>query len=343
MKSQTTGLYLRGKSYWLAATLEGFGRCRVSLKTEDLAEAITAAKHVRQFPHRYFNRTEGDLLELFLDHQARKGISRARIDLCRIVLGDLMRHTGSKLDRVTAVMASKWFTALLSRVKPKSAKDYLGVVTVYYRWAIDAGHSRTSPVALIVPPKIRPQPRRVFLAPNDALRVLDAAEEPDLRFAIYCGLHCGLRRAEVIASRPHWFDLTNGLLHVQNEVDWLTKDRDNRTIPLTAEFLDFLAWYGIQSPYMFRPEVAQKMSNKSWRYRTDFAKQFNGHMERLNLGHVTFHDLRRTFASLHVSFGTPIYSVSKWLGDDVSIVESTYGHLLPNDARINDPWTKARG
>ena len=343
MKKEISGIYLRGKVYWLAATLESWGRIRVSLKTEDLAEAITAARHVRAFPERYFNRQSGDLKELFLSHQDRKGISRARIDLSRIVLDELTRVTETTLDRVTAAGAGRWWTALVGRVKPKSAKDYLGVVTVFFRWAIDAGHVKSSPVALIVPPKIRPQPRRVFLRPEDALRVLDAATEDDLRFAIFCGLHCGLRRGEVIASRPHWFDLVNGLLHVQNEADWLTKDRDNRTIPLTAEFREFLTGYGLRSPYMFRPDVKPKASNKTWRYRTDFAKQFAGHMDRLGLGHVTFHDLRRTFASLHASFGTSIFIISKWLGDNVDVVESTYGHLIPNDERINDPWTKARG
>jgi len=342
MKSQSAGIYLRGKTYWLAATLEAFGRVRVSLKTEDLAEAITAARHVRAFPERYFNRQTGDLIELFLQRQERRGISRSRLVYSRVALTDLADYAGP-LDGVTVAAAGRWFDGLSKRVKQATANQHLKVIVLFYRWAIEAGHVKASPIAGIVPPKVRPQPRRVFLTPADALRVLDEAEDPDLRFAIYCALHCGLRRGEIIASRPHWFDLEAGLLHVQNESDWLTKDRDNRTIPLTNEFLDFLAWYGVQSPYMFRPYVKPKATNRTGFYRTNFAVHFRGHVDRLGLGHVTFHDLRRTFASLHVSFGTPIYSVAKWLGDDVSIVESTYGHLLPNDERINDPWVKARG
>lgn len=49
----------------------------------------------------------------------------------------------------------------------------------------------------------------------------------------------------------------------------------------------------------------------------------------------TFHDLRRTFASLLVSKGVSIYKVAKWLGDGVTVVESTYGHLLPADDDID--------
>ncbi len=342
MKQQLTGLWLRGKTYWLAATIPGFGRMRVSLQTADLAEAITKARHVRAFPERYFNLVDGDLVELFLAHQERRGISRARIVYSRVALVDLVTAAGP-LDAVTAAGADRWWASLSKRVKQATANQHFKVIVLFYRWAIQAGHVKTSPIASIIPPKVRPQPRRVFLTPDDALRVLDAAEDPDLRFAIYCALHCGLRRGEIIAARPHWFDLRAGLLHVQNETDWLTKDRDNRTIPLTREFMEFLAWYGIQSPYMFRPEVMPKDTNRTGFYRTNFAVQFRTHADRLGLGHITFHDLRRTFASLHVSHGTPIYHVAKWLGDGVGIVEGTYGHLLPNDERINDPWTKARG
>jgi len=332
------GLWLRGETYWLDASLPERGRVRISLETAHAAEAMRKAEEIRAFPDRFFDRESGDLVELFLKHQERRGISQARRDFSRIALAEVQKSAGGKIGHLSPPMAARWWSALLARVKPKTAKDYLGVATVFFRWAVDAGHVKVSPVALIIPPRIRPSPRRVFLTPADARMVIDEADDPELRFALLCALHCGLRRGEVIAARPHWFDLTAGLLHVQNETDWLTKDRDNRTIPLTAEFREFLAWYGIQSPYMLRPEVLPKKTNRTWRYRTDFVKQFNGHMARLGLGHVTFHDCRRTFASMHVSHGTPIYHVAKWLGDEIGVVESTYGHLLPNDDRINGPW-----
>ena len=61
-------------------------------------------------------------------------------------------------------------------------------------------------------------------------------------------------------------------------------------------------------------------------------------MEDSGLPSFTFHDLRRTFASLHVSAGTSIYKVAKWLGDEVRVVEESYGHLIPQDLEINKAW-----
>ena len=338
--SQQKGITRRGKIFWLAFTLAG-KRHRLSLETQDLAEAITKSRMIRAYPERYLNREHGDILEMFIDHQRRRQISQARLDLCRTVLTELRKHAGGKLENLTRSAAARWQQVLTARIQPKSVRDYLGAASVFYRWAVDARHCKESPVALLIPPKIRPKPRRVFLLPEQALMVLDNCQDQELKFALYCALHCGLRRGEIIASRPHWFDLVGGSVHVQNETDWLTKDRDNRSIPLTAEFKEFLKTYGIRSPYMLRPEILPNPAS-TYRYRTDFARGFNAYMDRLGLGHVTFHDLRRTFASLHASRGTPLYHICKWLGDDISVVEKTYAHLLPNDDRINDPWTQAR-
>lgn len=336
------GLWLRGDTYWLAATMPGFGRVRVSLHTQDMAEAIVEARKVRLFPERYFAKREGSVLEDFMEHQERRGISATHRKQSRRVLTEFQKACGGRLESASAAAAHRWWNDLSTRVASKTAKDYLAILTFFYKWAMAAGIAKFSPIVLIIRPKLRPSVRKSYLQPADALRVLDECQDPELSFCLYCALHCGMRRGEIIASRPHWFDLKAGLLHIQNEDDWLVKDRCNRTIPITQEFQGFLAWYGIQSPYMLRPEVTDKPKT-SHEYRTDFRKLFLNHMARLEIEGVTFHDLRRTFASLHVSRGTPLYHVAKWLGDHPNVVESTYGHLLPNDARINDPWTQARG
>ena len=64
---------------------------------------------------------------------------------------------------------------------------------------------------------------------------------------------------------------------------------------------------GIGGGFVFRPQVVPGKS----KYRADFQKSFNALLERCGLGEFTFHDLRRTFASLLVSRGVSIYKVSK--------------------------------
>lgn len=50
-------------------------------------------------------------------------------------------------------------------------------------------------------------------------------------------------------------------------------------------------------------------------------------------GFIRPHDLRRTWASLAVQSGTPIYEVASVLGDDVGTVEKHYGFLAPGHLR----------
>ena len=203
------GLWLRGDTYWLAATLPGYGRIRISLKTADMAEAIVEARKVRLFPERYLGEQSGSLLEEFFAHQERRGVSASHLKNTRRILTQFQGD--GKLESISVTAANKWWTKTLQETAPVSAKAYLKAVVFFYKWAIGAGKVKTSPVALIVPPKVRPSVRKSFLVPADALRVLDACEDEDLKFCLYCALHCGLRRGEVVAARPHWFDQTPSL------------------------------------------------------------------------------------------------------------------------------------
>lgn len=103
---------------------------------------------------------------------------------------------------------------------------------------------------------------------------------------------------------------------------------------MTNEFKAFLEVYGLRSPFMLRPEIEPG----KYRYRYDFRKAFDGLVERAGLADVTFHDLRRTFASLLVSKGVSLYKVAKWLGDELETVQQHYGHLIPQDDEINVIW-----
>jgi len=102
---------------------------------------------------------------------------------------------------------------------------------------------------------------------------------------------------------------------------------------------DLRAWvrdvYGLRSPFMLAPAV----KHGRYRYRFDFRKGFDALVRRCDLRDVTFHDLRRTFASLLVSRGVSLYKVAKWLGDELDTVQAYYGHLIPQDAEINASWS----
>ncbi len=236
------------------------------------------------------------------------------------------------LDSVSTQSLQEWADNKLRTVKPSTVAAYLFSIRKYYDWLIiHQIVSGKNPVIGVTLPRHRKPFRRVFVSRDTACRLITECTDAELKYILFCGFHSGLRFGEVVASRPEWFSLPDALLHVTRCEDWDTKDHEDRTIPLTDAFLAFLRVYGLPSPYMLYPE---KRVGGRHRYRYDFKRKFYNYLRRKNV-RMTFHDCRRTFASLHASAGTSIYKIAKWLGDDVGVVQRHYGHLEPRDTEIN--------
>jgi integrase len=160
-------------------------------------------------------------------------------------------------------------------------------------------------------------------------------EAEDLKFILYAGFHAGLRRKEIGMAKVFWFDVDHGRIHAQNmpDEDFTLKDRDNRTIDMSDEFEAFLTEYlSGRKPgeFVLRPEKIKGI----WKYRYDFSRMVEGHFKNAGVK-CSIHDMRRSFASNLVSSGVSIYTVAKWMGDRVDVVEKSYGYLAPNTGEIN--------
>lgn len=176
--------------------------------------------------------------------------------------------------------------------------------------------------------------RKNWLKLDVANRVITNAKDLDLKFILFAGFHTGLRKSEILAAKVHWFDLGAGLLHVQNDVEtgFMLKDRENRTVPLTKEFNDFLRGFLANADpnlYALRPLKQKGISE----YRYDFDSLFKTHIRVCGVV-CSVHDMRRSFASNLVSHGISVYKVAKWLGDGLGVVDRSYGHLAPMDSDV---------
>ena len=181
--------------------------------------------------------------------------------------------------------------------------------------------------------------RKNWLKDQEAERgIVEARKLKDqtLAFVLFCGFHAGLRRSEICYAKVDWFDLDAGLLHVQNDPGsgFILKDRENRTVPLTKGFKEFLNEFLAgrdHNEFAVHPQKSKKVVGG---YRWDFCKLFDNHIRRCGV-RCTIHDMRRSFASNLVSHGVSIYKVARWLGDGVQVVERSYGHLAPADSDID--------
>lgn len=172
--------------------------------------------------------------------------------------------------------------------------------------------------------------RSEFRPPALRDKLIANCKREDLRFALFCGFHAGMRKQEIIEARPDWFNLKAGSIHVRKTDTFRPKDREDRHIPMTKAFKAFLKKYGLRSPFMLHPEVSHGES----RYRWDFRRPWADYVAQHKCPRVTPHVARHTFASLLASVGVSIYKIAQWLGDDVRVVQKHYAKLLPKNADI---------
>lgn len=348
------GIRMRRGVFWFRGRIDG-EVVQWSLGTSDEAQAILNYRRKRAELRMEQAEVQEEIpkgwksaVAAYMEHQRGRGNSRATLDNDAALLLAFGRDMEwSSVRDVTTASVEKWMQRYNNQ---RTRFGYLEKLHRFLRWA----KVSPNPCAGIERPRKMPRAfRKRFLSREEAERVLATPYTPpprigeesarkstisdeDLKFALYCALHAGLRKGEVCAARPNWFDVKAGLLHVLREADWRTKDQEDRTIPLTKEFVAFLRGYGMRSPYMLKPE---KKPGKHL-YRVDFKVAFRRHMKTCGISGVTFHDLRRTFASLHVSSGTPLFVVAKWLGDGLAVTERHYGHLAHDRGYIEKAWEK---
>lgn len=329
-----TGVFKRGARYWFRFSWDGKQRF-VNLGTDHEADAINQAMRVLAAPAEWVAGADqvAQLLDRFLALKTARGVSSAWTTEEKTRLNAFFRDWKIKHPTdISPAKVTQWMDLHWAR-NQDTGNSYRASLARFTKWLREHGHISTDPCEGIPRRKAKMRVRKRFLSRDECRRILDFCTDPDLRLCLYFGLHCGLRKGEALQVAPHWIDLQNGLLHVQASKDWQPKDRDNRTIPLTREFLEFLRPFATREPFIVRPDV---VAGKS-RYRWDFRLPLTELLEEVGIK-CTFHDLRRTFASQLVSSGVSAYKVARWLGDGMAVVEAHYGHLVPNDEDINKAW-----
>lgn len=339
-RAEIRGIYKRGSVYWLRQQ-RNHKRVAISLETGDFAEAIQKANEIRDRPEL----NEGGLIEAeiarYLDHKFEKGeFTRNTKHNAEQFLAHLPRIIGNVAPhRVTLADAKRFYDALKARkMAESSAQTYVAHARSFFRWAVDVARScEKNPFDGLELPELVQVARKEFCRPELRDKLINECTREDLKFILFCGFDEGLRRNEIVEARPSWFDLDNRLLTI-TKIDarmaeamgldpFDLKDKEERTIPLSKPFTAFLkGWLNRDDDYCLDPGGRRGVS----RYRYDPRRFFEDYMTAKKCEWVTFHTMRRTFASIQATNGTPIYTIAKWIGDDVETTQRHYGHLIPD-------------
>jgi len=340
MGAKIKGINQRGKIYWLRTQKNG-RLLQMSLETEDYVEAVKKAALILQKPD--LNPTQGLKadLALFTKYQLEHHLWTESTEDSK---GAVLQKFGRwchwlATDEIRPRHVLDWYEALRKEKKKNgeplhegTAHTYLNALRSFFKWAVEQKPpiARENPVVGLNLGQVLHAPRRKFCTYEQRDQILAGAPNDDLRFILYCGFHAGLRKKEIIEARPEWFDIERGVLHVVQTATFVPKDKEDRTVPLTAEFKKFLTGYGLRSPYMLKPDVKKGKSV----YRYDFDRPYFNYLVPLGYRWVTPHVMRHTFGSLLASSGCSIFKIAVWMGDEVRTAQKHYAHLLPVDSDI---------
>ena len=333
------GIFKRGEVFWLRYS-SGGEQIRVTLDTTNPDEAIKRANELRGRPvvSKTTGKTVGGKTEL--DRRLEQYVAEKLSDGTFVsTSADAAKLAGKRFAEYMAITdPSRITTALLKlfymrvngtapKVKgqklptPKSestARTYVARVGTFARWAGMRVES----------PKFGTDaPSRKTVIPWERVEELLAISKGEMKYILFCGFRAGMRRAEIIAARPEWFDLDSRLIHIP-AIDRVSgfspKSGNGRTIPLTKKFAAF-----IKSEYsdwdtrkfVLRPKVEQG----KWRYRFDFRNMFEA-FARTHCPKLTPHVMRHSYASHLANGGIGIAQLSAWTGDKITTLEKHYLH-----------------
>jgi integrase len=326
------GIYLRGSIYWLNFQRHG-KRSFVSLETNDFTEACKRAANVRAAPGLQSSIGFPSEIDAFLAYKRRKNQFTASSAHGR---GYILRAFARECGKISPVYVTpndvaRFYDDRLHRFSASTANSYAMILRSFFNWCVQVAHIlRQNPCQGLELAEEQGTRMRDFCTESQRDLLISTCTRDDLLFVFYCGFHAGLRKNEIIEARPFWFDLGAGLLHLRKTSTINFKDREERTVPLTIQFLEFLKGYRLREPYMLAPKVVHGKN----RYRYDFTRPFKEHAAMNGLGWVTPHTMRHTFASLLASAGVSLYKISVWMGDDPRVVDRRYARLKPRDEDI---------
>ncbi len=345
----TSGIYKMpgSKFFWYRWTEHG-KRYAVSLKTEDEATAIVkklaiikdverrgSSSYRKQAGEPEPQTQMGNVIKKYLEfakNRDRKPMSPGTAKTVSYELKMFAKELGiESLRDLQPDSMQLWLRSLKKSKSAETLRSYCRDLKAFRRYLVDQHLVRE--LNELDTPDAPPVGRRNFLEQDVVDKVIDAATDPDLKFILHCGFSAGLRRNEISEARVDWFDLNRGLVHVFSGNGFTTKDRDGRSVPLKKNFKEFLKTYlSGRNPgeYVLEPT---KQKGRS-RYRFDPNRRVRSHFAKCGV-RSSWHDMRRAFASNLVSRGESIYIVSRWLGDLVSVVEKSYGHLGPAAGNVD--------
>lgn len=245
-------------------------------------------------------------------------------------------------------------------LSPKTVRHVLSLVSDIFAYAVRMGIVRENPCVRVVLPKLVRKEKKIYTV-EETVRLMELLRKEPVKYRAFFFLliYSGCRRGELLGLEWRDVDFANCLISIRRTscytpdrgtyTDTTKTEQSKRTLKLPQEVMDILCelrdfqlrqadifgdkW--VESGRLFTKENGEPQHpNTSYHWLEKFCAR-NG------LPFYGLHSFRHLFASLLVSNGVDIVTVSGVLGHSaVSTTSNIYCHML-EDARVRASDTVA--
>ena len=258
-----------------------------------------------------------------------------------------------KIQNITVDILQQYFNEKRSngrldgngRLSPQSLRLHKNVINQTLKFAQKNGLISENPCEFVVLPKSE-RFESTFYTAKQMKTLFKAIEGDVLADLIKITAIYGLRRSEVLGIKKDSIDFENNLLNIKHTVlqvgkKIIEKDKtknatSRRSFPLTDEtkaiFQKILADEK-ENRKLFGKEYHENDYIFKWDdgkpFMPDYVtKHFSKLLEKNNLPHIRFHEIRHSCASLLLNENWTLKDVQEYLGHaDITTTANIYGHL----------------
>lgn len=272
----------------------------------------------------------------WLDEYAKPKLSLKTIQGYKDYLNNrIIPYFGNiKLKDIKAYNIQQFLNSLTSELSTCSIKKYKALLSVMLNTAVKWQIIDFNPCVYVDLPKGKNNKViPVFLTKEEANNLLNCLHAEDLKYQIIVrlALQCGMRRSEIVGLTWNDIDFTNNTININKTLSYLkgqgqivanTKNESSkRIIYANEDLIRLICTLPQNSNFLFNKE-----------HIDDITKWFNRFLKRHNLRHMRFHDLRHTHATLLISGGVNMKTVSTRLGhSSINTTLNLYTHSLNED------------
>lgn len=229
-------------------------------------------------------------------------------------------------------------------LSPKTMKTHKLIIQLAVKEAIKDELIAKNPCEYVTLPKIQRREPQFYTASqiNELFKLI---KNEDIYPLIYLTVIYGLRRSEVLGLKWDSVNFDAKTISIKHTVVCCTKvvekdttktDASFRTYPLVSEAENIIHKLKLQeekNKNLLGKDYCHNDYIFKWadgrRYSPDYVtKKFQKLLQKHNLPHIRFHDLRHSCASLLISKGFTLKDVQEWLGHaDIRTTANIYAHL----------------